>query len=363
MAQTATLPKNQGAQPKYRLRQCSKEGDDLQEPTIKKVLVPRFGDETVLQIVNSQIANPQPGEIQVQVLHSVVAGSDVNMRRGTYPFQKKPPFTPGYSMIGKLLESGKGCSRFRPRTLVACLTIYAAQAERMNVPEQYSIPVPEGLDLRQATALILDWMTAYGMLEHSAKVRRGQRIFVHGLSGAVGTALLHLAVLRGAEVFGTASASKHAELRQTGAEPFDYKSKNWIGAMQHLGSVDAVFDPLGYESFDESYSILRKGGLLVGYGQNLPALTNTPRRAPLPMILKLFARNLAFWSGKRTTFFGLNRRSKYFTADLVLLFQWLAEGRIQVPIKAVFALEEIQEAHRTYARSNGVGSIVLDVSS
>ena len=330
---------------------------------VRKVLVPRFGDETVLQVVETEMADPQVGEVQVQVLHSVVAGSDVNMRRGTYPFQKKAPFTPGYSMTGKVLGNSSGSTRFTPGTLVACLTTYGAQAERINVPERFLIPVPVGVDLRQATALVLDWMTAYGMLEHSAKVRRDQRIFVHGLSGAVGTALLQLATLRGAQVFGTASANKHAELQKSGALPFDYTSKDWIGEVQRLGGVDAVFDPLGYKSFDESYSILRKGGLLVGYGQNLPALTNTPRRPPLPMILKLFARNLAFWSGKRTTFFGLNRRSKYFAPDLALLFRWLAEGRIQVPIKAVFPLDEIQQAHRTYAQSPGVGSIVLDLSS
>lgn len=333
------------------------------ETTIRKVLIPRFGDESVLQVIEAKIASPQAGELQVQVLHSVVAGSDVNMRRGTYPFQKKAPLVPGYSMIGEVLENGVGCTRFAPGSLVACLTIYGAQAERMNVPEKFVIPVPEGVDLRQATALILDWMTAYEMLEHSAKVMRGQRVFIHGLSGAVGTALLHLAQLRGAEVFGTASASKHAELSASGAVLFDYKQKEWILEMQQRKGVDAVFDPLGYQSFDESYSILRKGGLLVGYGGNLPALTNTPRRSPYPMILKLLARNLVFWSGKRTTFFGLRRNSKHFAPDLTLLFQLLAEGSIRVPIKAVFALADVQEAHRTYARGSGVGSIVLDVSS
>jgi NADPH:quinone reductase-like Zn-dependent oxidoreductase len=333
------------------------------ETTIRKVLVPHFGDESVLQVTQANIASPQAGEVQVQILHSVVAGADVNMRRGTYPFQKKAPLTPGYSMIGKVLDNGAGCTKFAPGTLVACLTKYGAQAERMNLPEKFLVPVPQGLDLRQATALILDWVTAYEMLEHSAKVTRGQRIFVHGLSGAVGTALLQLAQLRGAVVFGTASASKHAELSASGAVVFDYKQKEWIREMQRMGGVDSVFDPLGYQSFDESYSILRKGGLLVGYGQNLPALTNTPRTAPVPMVLKLLARNLAFWSGKRTTFFGLSRDSKHFAPDLALLFNWLAEKRIRVPIKAVFALADVQEAHRMYARGSGVGSIVLDVSS
>jgi NADPH:quinone reductase-like Zn-dependent oxidoreductase len=333
------------------------------DTTIRKVLVPRFGDESVLQVIDAKLADPEAGEVQVQVLHSVVAGSDVNMRRGTYPLQQKPPLTPGYSMVGTVLENGAGCTKFAPGTIVACLTKYGAQAERMNVPEKFVLPVPEGVDLRQATALILDWVTAYAMLEHSAKAKSGQRIFVHGLSGAVGMALLHLAQLRGAEVFGTASASKHAELTASGAVVFNYKQKEWIREMQRLGGVDAVFDPLGYQSFDESYSILRKGGILVGYGQNLPALTNTPQTSPVPMVLKLLARNLVFWSGKRTTFFGLNRGSKHFASDLELLFRWLAEGRIHVPIKAVFPLADIQSAHRMYARGSGVGSIVLDVSS
>ena len=65
------------------------------ETTIRKVLVPRFGDESVLQVIEANIASPHADEVQVQVLHSVVAGSDVNMRIGTYPFQKKPPLTPG----------------------------------------------------------------------------------------------------------------------------------------------------------------------------------------------------------------------------------------------------------------------------
>jgi NADPH:quinone reductase-like Zn-dependent oxidoreductase len=100
-----------------------------------------------------------------------------------------------------------------------------------------------------------------------------------------------------------------------------------------------------------------------GTGRDCELFRNTPRTSPLPMILKLFARHLVFWSGKRTTFFGLSRGSKHFAPDLALLFGWLAEDRIRVPIKAVFPLVCVQEAHRTYARGSRVGSIVLDVSS
>jgi synaptic vesicle membrane protein VAT-1 len=328
---------------------------------MKKVVITAFGDESNLALVESDLPDPAADEVQLSVECSIVCGSDVNMRRGTYPLQKKPPLTPGYSVIGKVRLNGQGCCKFKIGDRVACLSKYEGHAELINLPEKYLIPVPLGVDANAAVALILDWVTAYEMLHHAAHVQGGDKIFVHALSGAVGGALLRLGQLEKVQVFGTASSTKHEELRQLGATPFDYANKNWIAEVKRLGGVDAVFDPLGYESFDESYSILRKGGVLVGYGMNLPAWTKTPGRPVIPSVLKLFSRNLLFWSGKRTTFFGVRRGSKHFAPDLHQLFAWLKEGRISVPIKATFRLDEIQQAHREYASSRGMGSIIIEV--
>jgi NADPH:quinone reductase-like Zn-dependent oxidoreductase len=329
---------------------------------IKKVVITAFGDESKLAIVESDLPEPAAREVQLAVEYTIVSGSDVNMRRGTYPFQKKPPLTPGYSVIGKVRANGEDCSEFKIGDRVACLSKYEGQAERINLPEKYLVRVPGGVDGRAAVALILDWVTAYQMLHRAAHVTAGQKIFVHALSGAVGGALLRLGKLEGAQVFGTASLKRHDELRQLGAVPFNYSTKNWIAVLQELGGVDAVFDPLGYESFDESYSVLKKGGVLVGYGMNLPAWTGTSERPVIPSALKLFAKNLLFWSGKRTTFFGVRRSSKHFAADLEQLFEWLKNGKISVPIKATFKLDEIQQAHREYASSARMGSIVIEVN-
>jgi NADPH:quinone reductase-like Zn-dependent oxidoreductase len=329
---------------------------------MKKVVITEFGDESRLAVVEDALPDPAVGEVQLSVEYSIVSGSDVNMRRGTYPFQKKAPLTPGYSVIGKVRRNGKGCAKFKVGDRVACLSKYDGQAELINLPERFLVRVPEGVDLKAAVSLVLDWVTASQMLHHAAHIKSGQKIFVHGLSGGVGVALLSLGRIQRTQVFGTASPSKHDELRKLGAFPFDYSNKNWIIAMQELGGVDAVFDPLGYESFDESYSILKKGGILVAYGMNLPALTKTPRRPAFPAILRLLSKNLIFWSGKRTTFFGLRRSSKNFIPDLELLFEWLKSGKISVPIKATFRLAEIQNAHREYARSAHMGSIVIEIS-
>jgi synaptic vesicle membrane protein VAT-1 len=328
---------------------------------IKKALIETYGDESHVRVVEGEIGEPGANEVQVRVEYSAVSGADINMRKGIYPMQKPGPITPGYCVVGRVEKNGTVSTKFQLGTRVACLTKYDGQAELVNLPERFLVEVPEGVDPKQAVGLVLDWVTAYQMVVRVAEVKPGQRVFVHGLSGAVGRALLALAKLEGAEVYGTASARNHAELRELGATPFSYSDKNWIAAMQAMGGVDAVFDPLGYSSFDESYSILRRGGILVGYGMNLPTLTGAKTQSPWPMMLGLLAKNLAFWRGKRTWFYGVTRTSKYYSTDLRTLLELLREGKITVPIKRVFKLDDIQEAHRAWAGSAGMGTIVIDV--
>jgi NADPH:quinone reductase-like Zn-dependent oxidoreductase len=82
------------------------------------------------------------------------------------------------------------------------------------------------------------------MTIHTAKVTTGQRIFIHGLSGAFGCGLMHLCRLQGAEVYGTAGERNHNLLQAHGARPFVYTDKIWMDVMKQLGGAHAVFDPL-----------------------------------------------------------------------------------------------------------------------
>jgi synaptic vesicle membrane protein VAT-1 len=101
-------------------------------------------------------------------------------------------------------------------------------------------------------------------------------------------------------------------------------------------------------SLDKSYSILRNGGILVGYGMNLPSLSGSRRPSILPVMLKLLARHLLSWTRKRTTWIGVTRSSKH--------------SKISVPIKGTLNLRDIKAAHREYASSAGMGSIAIKVT-
>jgi len=333
---------------------------------IRKAVISAFGDVSNVSVVDATLPDPSSGEVQVRVIYSGFSGADINMRLGRYPFQRAAPLTPGYCLVGTVerIGSPETTSKFKVGDVVTSLTIYDSEATLANVPEKYVFAVPKSVSAQSATALVLDWNTAYGMVIHTAKVERGQRVFVHGVSGAVGYAIAALSRLQGAEVFGTASESKHSMLAELGITAFSYNDKRWMLEMGKVGGAHAVFDALGYESYDESYEILsQEGGVLVGYGGNQGTLTTggEPRSIIWPVI-KLLLRNLMFWSNKRTRFYYIDRDQKTFVPNIEALFKLAEAGKVTVPIKKVFDLEDIQDAHREWSKCPGIGSLLVKVS-
>jgi NADPH:quinone reductase-like Zn-dependent oxidoreductase len=332
--------------------------------TIRKSLIETFGDPSHVSIVTTEIGPPAAGEVQIKVFYAGFGGSDIAMRLGAYPMQKQAPLTTGYSCVGTVNANGPNSLRFRPGSLVACLSVYDAQSELVNLPEKYLIPVPEGVDLQQAVALILDWTTAYGMVYRTGKVTKGQRVFIHGMSGSVGFALLTLCRLQGAEVYGTASEYNHAAVREAGGSPFVYKNKDWMMAMNSIGGAHVVFDPLGFESYDESWSILaREGGILIGYGGNYNVLNGGKTRSQWPQIAKLLSKNLNVFCPKSTSFFYVDRDQSTFEPELKILLDMLRKGEVRVPIRKLWTLEEVPEAHRMFNKGPGVGAVVIKVAN
>ena len=330
----------------------------MTEATFKKIIIPRFGDSSVLELVTATIAPPAPHHIRVSIIYSGFSGTDINMRIGAYPFQRKPTFTPGYCFVRRVESKGPQCtSTLQKGDLVTCLSIYDAEAEMTNVPEKYLIPVHEGVGRNEAVALVLDWNTAYGMVHRAANVSKGQKVFVHGMSAAIGNAITRLCLLRGAKVYGTASVRNHDLIRSTGATPFVYTDKEWMKVMRdELGGVDAVSDALGYESWDESYDIIARGGIVVGYGGNMYSLlsasgsesdaTGAPG-SPVVCAMNLTLKGyLSFWTGKRTTFYYISTDDKEFINDVEALFELAKSGKVQVPIRKVWeGLESVKDAH------------------
>lgn len=337
---------------------------DMSQET-RKAVISAFGDVSSIDIVTKPISPPRQNEVQVRVAYSGFSGADINMRLGRYPMQRGAPLTPGYCFVGRVKTVGSGCTKAKVDDVVAALTVYDSQAELLNIAESKIISLPGDIDLQTACALVLDWSTAYAMVFNTAKVSKNQRVFVHGLSGAVGQAVMSLSQLQGATVYGTASERNHEELNKMGAKPFTYKDKTWIKEMQKLGGAHAVFDALGFESFDESFSILcdNEPSRLVGYGANLPYFGDDEGKygSPIPSVAKLLMRNAAVLCNKSTRFYDISK-DKDFPTNLAQLMTLVQQGKVKVPIKQVWGLDDIREAHNSWGKSSGMGSVLIRVT-
>ena len=335
--------------------------------TYKRVIITGFGGPEVLKIEDvAALPEPKPGEVRVRVFVTSAAFTDVMIRKGMYPdVKEKPPFSLGYDMVGVVDKLGEGVTRFRVGQKVADLTVIGAYSEYICLPESRLTLVPDGLDPAEAVSLILSYVTAYQMLHRIAKVKESQRMLVHGAGGAVGTAMLQLGKLLDLEMYGTASKSKHELVARLGATPIDYRSENWVERIRTLtgDGVDAVFDPIGGDSFKKSFSVLRPGGILVAYGF-YNAVMGKGGSIPLDFI------RLKLWNilpnGRSTAFYSIGplrqKQPDWFSEDLTKLFDWLEQGKIKPIIAARMPLAEVRRAHELIERAEVQGKIVLTVA-
>src|SRR3954451_7982345 len=102
---------------------------------MQRVVVDRFGGPDVLKLVEDDDPRPGPGEVRVKVLAAGVSFTDSMLRAGTYLGVPRPPFTPGYELVGVVEELGPGCSRLQVGDGIGALTVWGADAEYVCVPE------------------------------------------------------------------------------------------------------------------------------------------------------------------------------------------------------------------------------------
>ena len=333
----------------------------------QKVIITEFGGPDVLEIVEEpKLPEPNPGEVRIKVLVTSAAFTDVMIRKGQYPEVKdKPPFSPGYDLVGVVDKLGKGAGRLQVGQKVADLTITGAYSEYICLPENQVIPVPDNLDPAETVSLILSYVTAYQMLHRIAKIKKKQSILVHGAGGAVGTAMLQLGKLLDLKMFGTGSRTKHELIAELGAIPIDYKDENWPEQIGQKGAkaMDAVFDPIGGHNFKKSFHVLKANGILVAYGF-YNAVMGRGGNIPLDFLrLKLWN---ALPNRRFAKFYSIGALKKkhpeWFSEDLQALFGLLADEKIKPVISKKMPLSEARIAHQILEKAGVQGKIILTVN-
>jgi NADPH2:quinone reductase len=224
--------------------------------------------ERRLELIEDDVPNPGPDEVRVKILAAGVSFPDVMMREGFHPEARRPPFTPGWDLVGIVEALGDGVSSVPIGATVAAMPIVGGYAEYICLPVAKLVRVPPQLDPAEAVCLVLNNVTAYQMLHRSAQAKPNETALIHSAAGGVGTALLQLAKLHGVKTFGTASTRKLSIVESYGGQAIDYKQCDFLERIQSSteGGVDMVFDGIGGWHLIRSYRALRKHGRLIGYG-------------------------------------------------------------------------------------------------
>ena len=328
----------------------------------RAVQLREYGGPEALSIVELPMPVAGPGEVRVRALASSVNYTETLIRRHLYPQTAayKVPFVMGYDIVGEVDQVGSGVTAFRIGDRVADMTVVGSDATFRTLKEDDVTLVPPDVDPAEAATLILSWTTAYQLLNRAAKVKKGQRILVHGAGGAVGQALLSLAKLAGIEAWGAAHAKHAGLIRELGATPIDYDREDFTRIL--AGGFDVVFDGIGEDGYRRSFAALKRGGLLIAIGYSAGAQAGRGMLAILAAIARLY-----FWGwmpgGKRARFYSINamraRHPDWFKQDLAQLFRLLRDRQIKPHVAERISLDQVIDAHRRLEVGGLEGKLVL----
>jgi NADPH:quinone reductase-like Zn-dependent oxidoreductase len=264
---------------------------------------------------------------------------------------------PGYAIIGVVDAIGDGVTNAAVGDRVAALTIHGGYAEYIFLGEKQLIPVPTTLDPAEAAPLILNYIVAYQTLHRTAKVKAGDKVLIIGASGGIGTAFLQLGKLTNLTMYGIASKSKHDILTEYGATPIDYRTQDFVEVIRKAepDGLDVVFDGIGGDYFKRGFSLLRRGGTYVGYGNPL-SVSRTLRFLGQLILFNLLPNGRSAKS-YGTGLYLFNRRP--FMDDWATLFKLLEEGKIKPVIMKKFPILEACQANVLLESGQAIGNIVL----
>jgi NADPH2:quinone reductase len=320
---------------------------------MRAVVVTEHGGPEVLKSSDWPAPSPGPGQLLVDVAASGVNFMDIYQREGRPPYSGGVPYVPGAEGAGTVAALGPGVSGFAEGEQVAWTSVPGCYAEQALVPAESAVPVPDGVDLEVAAAVMLQGMTAHYLCHSTYPVARGDLAVVHAAAGGVGLLLTQMVRMRGGIVVATTSTDAKAQLAGEAGADHVTGYQDFTAVVQEVtGGVGAavVYDGVGLATFDASLASLRPRGYMVLYGAaSGPVPPLDPQRLNTGGSLFLTRPTLVHYIADRDE---LLRRADD-------LFTWIKEGRLAVRIGGRYSLAEAAKAHDDLAARRTTGKLLL----
>lgn len=325
---------------------------------MKAVVFDRTGGPEVLRATQLPVPRPGPGEVSIRVTATAMNFADLLQRQGNYTNHAGLHPVLGLECSGTVAEAGAGVTGWRTGDPVCALLNGGGYAEYAVARAEHLLPVPAGMDIRQAAALPEAACTVWSNMLDLAGLASGQRLLVHGGAGGVGSLAVQVGAAMGAEVFCTAgSAEKMAAVRGFGARhAIDYRNEDFVSVVRETtggAGVDVILDVLGASYLTRNLEALAPDGRIAMIG------LQGGREAQV---------NLGAMMKKRATLFTTSLRDRPPPAKARIvrgvaadLWPLVEAGRIAPVVDRAFPLDRIVDAHRFMEGGSHIGKILVDV--
>jgi NADPH:quinone reductase-like Zn-dependent oxidoreductase len=337
---------------------------------VKALVVTEHGPPDVLRVQERPDPEPGAGEVRIRVRAAGVNFADLLGRVGLYPDAPKPPCVLGYEVAGDVDELGADVEGLEVGQRVMAATRFGGYAQLAVAKANAVVPLPDGWSYGEGAAVPVTYATAYAGLVRYGGLRPGERVLIQAAAGGVGIAATQIAKLVGAEVYGTASPSKHDAIREHGVDhPVDYRTHDVVDEVRRIAGeehpIDLAMDAIGGRSFRQSFALLRAGGRLVCFGAS--EVQAGERRSPL-RALRVLAQMPRFnpvkLMSQSKSVIGLNMLTLWDERQgldelIEPLRAWMDEGGFRPVVAQEFRLDDGAAAHRYLHERSNVGKVVL----
>jgi NADPH:quinone reductase-like Zn-dependent oxidoreductase len=308
---------------------------------MKAVRIHAYGSGDLLVYEDAPMPSIASNEVLVRVVAASVNPVDWKIREGylremiPYPL----PLTLGWDVSGVVEAVGAGVSRFEVGDAVFSrpdIKRNGTYAEYVAIREGEVAHKPKTISHVEAASLPLAGITAWEALITVAQLGPKQRVLIHAGSGGVGSLAVQLAKSRGAFVIATTSGRNLAFVKSLGAdEVIDYRTQSFEAAAT---DIDVVFDTIGGDVQDSSWSVIKPGGILV----SIISPPSNERAKALRV---------------RSAFVFIEPNAEI----LAQLAERVDSGSLRPIVGAEFALKDAAKAHAFSQTGRAVGKIVLYV--
>jgi len=335
-------------------------------PSVEAITIAKNGGLEVIEKIHLPFPEVNPGDVVIKVEYCGVNFIDTYYREGLYKYQTFPGIL-GKETSGTIIslpteESVLNNEAYKNRGFKVGGKVAAdylgTHATYISVPWKVVYPVPDAISTQVAAAALLQGLTAITFFEEAYKVKKGDTILVHTVAGGLGLLFAQLGRRVGATVIGTTSTATKAELaRKNGANHVIlYRTEDTVKRVLEITNgegVDAIFDGVGKDTFDNNFKIIKRKGTIVSVGNASGAVE------PFSLF-RLVEKNIKLLRPTMTNYVFTAEEGAHYGK---LLFELVEKGELEIKIfkEYPFTAEGVKEAQSDLTGGKTTGKLIIKV--